>query len=75
MRATILISLEIEDSPRSEEILNALESLAEIMAIQAEDGLWSHGSPESWNDDDANVYVSDISAVGDAEISVEWSDR
>jgi hypothetical protein len=41
----------------------ALECLAEVMTVQAEDGLWSLGHEEAENDDGPSVPVADITST------------
>lgn len=55
-------------------ILDALEALADVMLVQAEDGLWSHGSPDAeesefvqdwgyYDNDNRTNYGSSIAIV------------
>lgn len=40
--------------------LDPLYCLADVMAVQAEDGLWSLGSPDAETDDGPSTFVADI---------------
>ena len=54
--ATITFSIQI-DAPLSEPVLDAIYSLASVMEVQAEDGLYSDGNP------DEGDHVADISSI------------
>lgn len=57
----VVIRLQIKGSPTEVATYrDALECLADIMTVQAENGLWSLGQPEADNDDGPSAYVADI---------------
>ena len=43
--------------------LDPLNCLAEVMAVQAEDGLWSLGSSDTENDEGPSRFVADIESA------------
>jgi hypothetical protein len=45
------------------EIRRALDALADVMAVQAEDGLFTLGSPEA-EGEEPNEYLSDLRVTG-----------
>lgn len=59
--ATITFTLPIEGSDtHSRKVVEALQALAEVMLVQAEDGLWTLGSPDAsdiYNDAGTEVLV------------------
>jgi hypothetical protein len=46
------------DGKPSQDILDALEALADVMLVQAEDGLYTYGDPDS--DEDDNDFLLDF---------------
>ena len=50
-------SLDAEDT---EEVRNALANLADVMLVQAEDGLYLLGSPDTENPEVVNVFLGDL---------------
>jgi hypothetical protein len=60
----IVIRLQVAGSPADvARYRAALDCLADIMAVQAEDGLWSLGSPDADGDDIPNDLVADITST------------
>jgi hypothetical protein len=58
---TVTLPLRVaRDVPQSD-LLDALRTLADVMGVQAEDGLWSAGSPDA--DDDDNHPVADVGGL------------
>jgi hypothetical protein len=57
----LVIRLQVKGSPADVATYRAaLECLAEVMAVQAEDGLWSLGQPDAETDDGPSEHVADI---------------
>lgn len=57
----VVVRLQVAGSPADvATYLDPLYCLADVMAVQAEDGLWSLGSPEAETDDGPSAYVADI---------------
>lgn len=54
--ATITITLPI-DEEITDDVRNALDQLAAVMLVQAEDGLWTLGSPEAEQDEFINEHL------------------
>jgi len=63
---TITLTVEGDDVATNPEVLAALDSLADVMLVQAEDGLWSLGSPESETDDGPSEYLRAIESASTA---------
>lgn len=60
----LVIRLQVAGSPAEvERYRAALECLAEVMVVQAEDGLWSLGHAEAETDDGPSEYVADIESA------------
>ena len=53
--------------------LDPLYCLADVMAVQAEDGLWSLGSPEAETDDGPSRFVADIESARVRAVLIEGS--
>ncbi|MBZ5737515.1 hypothetical protein [Nocardioides mangrovi] len=51
--------------------LDPLYCLADVMAVQAEDGLWSLGSPEAETNDGPSHFVADIDRARVQAILIE----
>ena len=51
--------------------LSALQSLASVMATQAEDGLWSLGHEHGENDDGPSEYIADIDVAHEQAVLVD----
>lgn len=57
----LVIRLQVAGSPTDIGTdLDSLYCLADVMAVQAEDGLWSLGSPEAETDDGPSEHVAEI---------------
>lgn len=54
----ITVRLTLDAETLTPEIQAALDALADVMAVQAEDGLYSAGSPDAADDD--NQFVCDL---------------
>jgi len=68
---TITITLPIEGGDTaSPEIAAALDALADVMLVQAEDGLWSLGSPESENEDGPSEYLRGIGSGQTVSVTI-----
>jgi hypothetical protein len=60
----LVIRLQVAGSPAEVAAhLDALHNLADVMVVQAEDGLWTLGSPDAENDDVPNEHVADIESA------------
>lgn len=53
--------------------LDPLYCLADVMAVQAEEGLWSLGSPECETDDVPSRYIADIENARVQAVLIEGS--
>lgn len=51
--------------------LDPLYCLADVMAVQAEDGLWSLGSPEAETDEGPSRYVAAIESARVQAVLIE----
>ena len=68
----LVIRLKIPGSPTEvAEYLDALQCLASIMAVQAEDGLWSLGQPDAENDEGPSEHVADIDRAYEQAILID----
>jgi len=57
----LVIRLQVEGSPTDvARYRAALEMLAEVMVVQAEDGLWSAGYREGGTDAEPSEFIADI---------------
>jgi hypothetical protein len=63
MRAQIVVTLDLSTTAMTPEIRRALDALADVMAVQAEDGLFTLGSPEA-EGEEPNEYLSDLRVTG-----------
>lgn len=63
MRAQITVTVDLSADEMTPEILRALGALADVMAVQAEDGLYALGSPESAGDE-PNEFLADLRVAG-----------
>lgn len=60
----LVIRLQVVGSPAEvERYRAALECLADVMRVQAEDGLWSLGHEDAETEDGPSEYVADIDSV------------
>jgi len=74
----IVIRLQVAGSPAEvARYRDALECLADVMRVQAEDGLWSLGyeDAESEDDDAPNEHVADIESLLVHAVLIEGSDE
>jgi hypothetical protein len=53
----ITVSLQVDVEEITPDVLLALDNLADVMSVQAEDGLYSLGSPDAQTFDDAGNAV------------------
>jgi hypothetical protein len=68
----LVIRLRVAGTPTNvATYLDPLHCLAEVMAVQAEDGLWSLGAPESENDDGPSQFVADIESAHVQAVLIE----
>lgn len=72
--ATITIHLPVEGEDMNEDVRHALDALASVMLVQAEDGLWSLGSPESEDDNGPSEYLRGIGAGATASVTIHGPD-
>jgi hypothetical protein len=71
----LVIRLQVKGSPAEvAKYRAALQALAEIMVVQAENGLWSLGYEDAEFDDIPNKYVADIEHTGVHTILIDGSD-
>jgi hypothetical protein len=71
----IVIRLEIKGRPPKKQLERALDSLADVMAVQAEDGLWALGSPDAEDTDDIqNELVAHIKTARVHAVLIEGVD-
>jgi hypothetical protein len=54
---------------------SALECLAEVMAVQAEDGLWSLGHEDAENDDGPSEPVANIASFRVHAVLIDGTDE
>ncbi len=54
---------------------NALECLAEVMAVQAEDGPWSLGHEDAENDDGPSEPIANITSTRVHAVLIEGCDE
>ena len=59
-QARITITLDLADVPLTEEVRDALACLADVMHVQAEDGLYSGGFPDA---DPGGEYLAPFTAT------------
>jgi hypothetical protein len=68
----IVIRLQVKGSPAEvARHLGALQCLASVMAVQAEDGLWSLGQPEAEDDDGPSEHVADVDCTREHAILID----
>jgi hypothetical protein len=68
----LVIRLTVEGSPAEVSThLDPLYCLADVMAVQAEDGLWSLGSPEAETDDGPSEHIAEIKSARVQAILIE----
>lgn len=71
---TIVLPIEGEDTAHNEDVRHALDALASVMLVQAEDGLWSLGSPESEDDNGPSEYLRGIGAGATVSVTIHGPD-
>lgn len=73
----LVIRLQVAGSPAEvARYRDALECLADVMRVQAEDGLWSLGYEDAESDDDVpNEHVADIESLLVHAVLIEGSDE
>lgn len=60
----LVIRLQVDGSPADvAKYRAALECLADVMCVQAEDGLWTLGQPEAENDEGPSLFVARIESA------------
>lgn len=72
----LVIRLEIRGAP--DDVAHyraALECLADVMRVQAEDGLWTLGQSEAESDDGPSAHVADIESAHVQAVLIEGQDR
>jgi len=72
----IVIRLQVAGSP--DEVAryrDALECLADVMRVQAEDGLWSLGHEDAENDGGPSEHVADIETMRVHAVLIEGTDE
>jgi hypothetical protein len=72
----LVIRLQVKDSPTEvAKYRAALECLAEIMVVQAEDGLWSLGHAEAETEDGPSKLVANIESARVQAVLIEGRDE
>ena len=72
----LVIRLQVVGSPAEvARYRDALECLADVMRVQAEDGLWSLGYEDAESDDAPNEHVADIDSLLVHAVLIEGSDE
>lgn len=72
----LVIRLQVTGSPAEvARYRAALECLADVMRVQAEDGLWSAGYPEGETDEGPSAHVADIESSRVRAVLIEGSDE
>lgn len=72
----LVIRLRVKGSPAEvARYREALEMLAEVMVVQAEDGLWSAGYADGGDEEDPNEFVADIEHTSVHAVLIEGSDE
>lgn len=70
----ITIRVTIDTPTYTAELESAINNLAAVMGVQAEDGLYTHGSPDAADDDnDFFAYIESVS-IGVQEAAVDLDD-
>lgn len=60
MIVDITIQVDLDVPEMTDQVHDALENLGDVMAVQAEDGLYTLGSPDSIMDGKPNEHIADI---------------
>ena len=72
----LVIRLQVAGTPAEvARYRDALECLADVMRVQAEDGLWSLGYEDAESDDAPNEHVADIESLRVHAVLIEGSDE
>lgn len=72
----IVIRLRVAGSPTdTARYRDAIECLADVMRVQAEDGLWSAGYEDGGTDEDPNEYVADIEHSHVKAVLIDGTDK
>jgi hypothetical protein len=72
----IVIRLQVAGTPADvAKYRNALGCLADVMLVQAEDGLWSLGHEDAENDDGPSEHVADIEYTTVHAVLIEGCDE
>jgi hypothetical protein len=68
----LVIRLQVKGTPAEvAKHLGALQCLASVMAMQAEDGLWSAGHPDGDTVDGPSEYVADIDRAYEQSVRID----
>jgi hypothetical protein len=70
-RIIITLPVEGEDTATNPEVVDALNNLAAVMLVQAEDGLWTLGSPEAEGEGGPSEYLRGIGSGMDYEVQID----
>jgi hypothetical protein len=71
----LVVRLQVVGSPAEvAQYRAALECLADVMRVQAEDGLWSLGHEEAETDDGPSEHVADIETALVHAVLIEGAD-
>lgn len=60
MKVDITIQVDLDVPSMTDAVYDALQNLGDVMAVQAEDGLYALGSPDSILDGKPNDHIADI---------------
>lgn len=72
----LVIRLQVAGSPAEvARYRAALECLADVMRVQAEDGLWTLGYEDAESEDGPNEHVADIECMRVHAVLIEGSDE
>lgn len=70
----LVLRLQVEGSPTDVATYRAaLECLADVMRVQAEDGLWSLGQPEAESESGPSTHVADIESAHVLDVLIDPS--
>jgi hypothetical protein len=71
-RIILTLPVEGEDTATNPAVVDALNNLAAVMLVQAEDGLWTLGSPEAEEDGPTpSEYLRGIGSGMDYEVQID----
>ncbi len=72
----LVIRIQVVGTPADvENCRNALENLADVMSVQAEDGLWSLGHEGAENDDGPSEIVANITSHRVHAVLIDGTDE